>query len=124
MIYWYTPNPAPLSNAFLAPNGSFDWTPQMSEIGTYSLTFWATDQSSDSSATKQATVAVFRCGDLNSDASLTPADVVLELNAVFLGSNPPAPFEASDLNGDGQRTPADVVLELNAVFLGSPANCS
>ncbi len=63
-------------------------------------------------------------GDLNLDAMLTPADVVLELNAVFLGKSFPASYETADVNCDTQLTPADVVLHLNATFMGEPFPCN
>ncbi len=62
-------------------------------------------------------------GDLNLDAELSPADVVSQLNAIFLGSSFPAPFCAADANCDAQLTPSDVVILLNAVFSGSPIPC-
>jgi len=62
-------------------------------------------------------------GDLNRDGTLTASDVVLMLNAVFLGNPMPDPFELADLNCDGSLTASDVVLELNSVFLGSPLPC-
>ena len=62
-------------------------------------------------------------GDLNLNASLSPADVVSQLNAVFLSSPFPAPFCAADVNCDAQLTPSDVVILLNAVFGGSPIPC-
>jgi len=63
-------------------------------------------------------------GDLNLDAMLSPADVVLELNAVFLGRPFPASFETADVNCDTVLSPADVVLHLNATFTGEPFPCS
>ncbi|MCI0405092.1 MAG: glycoside hydrolase [candidate division Zixibacteria bacterium] len=63
-------------------------------------------------------------GDLNLDSLLTPADVVLELNAVFLQQAFPASFEAADVNCDTVLSPADVVLHLNATFMGDPFPCS
>ena len=62
-------------------------------------------------------------GDLNLDANLSPADVVSQLNAVFLSSSFPASFCAADTNCDAQLTPSDVVTLLNAVFSGSPIPC-
>lgn len=63
-------------------------------------------------------------GDLNLDSLLTPVDIVMELNAVFLGQPFPAPFEVADVNCDLSLTPTDVVLLLNATFLGNPFPCS
>jgi len=63
-------------------------------------------------------------GDLNNDGFLTPADVVLELNLVFLGEIPPAGAAEGDVNCDGLYTPADVVLLLNKVFLNSGTLCT
>lgn len=64
-------------------------------------------------------------GDLDMDKEVTAADVVLELNKVFLGQPFPAPQEAADVNCDGLFTAADVVLHLNRTFLGitSPPWC-
>jgi hypothetical protein len=59
-------------------------------------------------------------GDLNGDGILSPADVVLELNCVFLSAGNCA---LADVNCDGQLSPTDVVLELNAVFLSVPLSC-
>lgn len=63
-------------------------------------------------------------GDLNNDGFLTPADVVLELNLVFLGQIPPAGAAEGDVNCDGQLAPADVVLLMNKVFLNSGNLCT
>ncbi len=63
-------------------------------------------------------------GDLNADSAISPADVVLELNAVFLNTLDEAPFCAADLNCDGNLSSADVVLELNLVFLNTPVTCT
>ncbi|MCI0406051.1 MAG: hypothetical protein L0Z48_00115 [candidate division Zixibacteria bacterium] len=63
-------------------------------------------------------------GDLNNDGFLTPADVVLELNLVFLGQVPPAGAAEGDVNCDGRWTPADVVLLLNKVFLNVGILCT
>lgn len=62
-------------------------------------------------------------GDLNLDVNLSPADLVSELNVVFLGSAFSAPLCAADTNCDAQLTPSDVVILLNAVFGGSPIPC-
>ncbi len=66
----------------------------------------------------------FRKGDLNLDSLLTPADIVLELNAVFLGKSFPASFETADVNCDTVLSPADVVLHLKATFSGEPFPCN
>lgn len=62
-------------------------------------------------------------GDVNLDWLLSATDVVLEINAAFLGQSFPAPFGNADGNCDGLLTAADVVLELNAVFLGVAFPC-
>ncbi len=59
-------------------------------------------------------------GDLNRDGILSPTDVVLELNCIFLASGS---CTQADLNCDGSLSPADVILMLNAVFLGIPPPC-
>jgi hypothetical protein len=64
-----------------------------------------------------------RKGDLDLDGLLGPTDVVLELNAVFLGEPFPAPFEAGDVNCDSVISPSDIVLLLRATFNGDPFPC-
>jgi hypothetical protein len=61
-------------------------------------------------------------GDLDLDGSLTPYDVVLAINCVFLGQGFCAQGYA-DVNCDRSLTPADVVLFLLAVFAGQPLPC-
>jgi hypothetical protein len=61
-------------------------------------------------------------GDLNADGSFSPADVVLELNCVFL-SNGSCPLERADLDCNGLLQIPDIVHVLNRVFLGNPAPC-
>lgn len=61
-------------------------------------------------------------GDLNGDGGLTPADLVLLLNYVFIGQAPPTGgFFAADLDCSFDLNPADVVLLMNSIFLGAPA---
>ncbi len=63
-------------------------------------------------------------GDLNGDGALTPADVVLLLNCIFLGVGV-CPIPVADLDCDGVLVnPSDAVILLNAVFLGLPITCS
>ncbi len=65
-------------------------------------------------------------GDLNDDGRLSPVDVMLELNYVFLEYD--SEFATStcqvDLNNDQNITPADVIFLLNGIFLGTGCpNC-
>jgi len=61
-------------------------------------------------------------GDMNGVGGLTPADVVLMLNCVFLGTGT-CDLCFADVNCSSDLTPADVVIELNAVFLGTSFPC-
>jgi len=61
-------------------------------------------------------------GDLNCDAILTSADVVLHLNRTFLGIGMYPPC-VPDLNCDGILTSADVVILLNMTYLGTLPPC-
>lgn len=68
-------------------------------------------------------------GDLNASGDLTPSDVVLMINCVFLGLLPPAAYSGCgincicDVNCSNTATPTDMVLELYRVFAGSPFPC-
>lgn len=84
-----------------------------------SVTIYASD--GFNYATDTAPVAGL-LGDLNLSGDLTPADVVLELNCVFLGTGY-CSLAVADVNCSGDLTPADVVLELLAVFSGQPFPC-
>ncbi len=61
-------------------------------------------------------------GDLNGDGVLGLADVVLQLNCVFLreGDCPP---RIADLNCNGSISPADVVILLLIFFVSAPPPC-
>lgn len=61
-------------------------------------------------------------GDMNASGGLSPADAVLMLNCVFLGTGN-CGMCVADVNCDGVLTPSDVVLELNAIFLAMPFPC-
>jgi hypothetical protein len=65
----------------------------------------------------------FHRGDLNLDGQQTTADVVLELNRVFLGQPYPAPEEFGDMNCDSRFSIADIGLILLTVYLLSPFFC-
>jgi hypothetical protein len=60
-------------------------------------------------------------GDLNGDGSVTSADMVTQLNLVFLGGT--ADYCRADGNCDGSLTSADVVTLLNRAFLATPLPC-
>ncbi|MCI0404941.1 MAG: IPT/TIG domain-containing protein [candidate division Zixibacteria bacterium] len=61
-------------------------------------------------------------GDMNASGGLSPADVVLMLNCVFLASGS-CDLCFADVNCSGGLSPADVVIELNMVFLGASPPC-
>lgn len=62
-------------------------------------------------------------GDLNLDGQITVADVVLEINKVFLGTPYPAPELVGDMNCDSRFTPADVGILLRVVYVGTAPAC-
>ncbi|HXF48851.1 MAG TPA: S8 family serine peptidase [Verrucomicrobiae bacterium] len=61
-------------------------------------------------------------GDVNADGFFSPADVVLELNCVFLMTGD-CSLNRTDLDCNGILQLADVVLAVNRVFLGIPPPC-
>ncbi len=62
-------------------------------------------------------------GDLNLDGQQTAADVVLQLNKVFLAQPYPAQEARGDMNCDGIFSPTDVVILLRLVFLDMLPDC-
>ncbi len=61
-------------------------------------------------------------GDMNGSGGLSPADVVLMLNCVFLATGS-CDLCFADVNCSGNLSPADVVIELNMVFAGASPLC-
>ncbi|HXF49717.1 MAG TPA: hypothetical protein VNL73_09890 [Verrucomicrobiae bacterium] len=74
-------------------------------------------------------IQTYRKGDLNNDGIITPADVVEELQYVFLGNDVSfgnvIPTCVADMNNDGGLTPIDVVFVLHGAFSEGAAcpNC-
>lgn len=123
-------------NSFLDSKGVWEWvpvddvpipngSPTVSSVSSMTPTGNATtdDYFSVTYQTSGGPPATTR-GDLNNDGFLTPSDVVLELNLVFLNQTPPAGAAEGDVNCDGALSPADVVLLLNKVFLDSGTLCT
>jgi|GEM_PF-2962815 len=105
------------SNSFMVPLGVLN----------RGLSYFWKVKASDTQDSTTFSNEIFRfrllyLGDVNGDGILSPADIVLLLNHVFLGA-PVDPPEAADMNCDGNPSPADVVLGLNAIFLGQPPPC-
>jgi len=62
-------------------------------------------------------------GDLNHDGFLAPADVVLQLNCVFLDVGPDCELLTADMNCDGRLMPADAVILMQRVYFNAPPPC-
>lgn len=62
-------------------------------------------------------------GDLDGDGSVTLADVILEMNCVFLSSGT-CSLTVADVNGDGVVSPPDMVYMLRKVFQNRLLPCS
>ncbi len=85
---------------------------------------WYNNHANSQVGTKQTALK----GDLNDDGQLSPADVVLELNYVFLNIDVYAgraiPVCVADLNNTGDPSPVDAVTLLNGAFMGTGCpNC-
>ncbi len=140
-VNWHIKNQAGVRisrnfNATLSSKGNWEWVPEDTVTipnGTPTVTSISSMTPTGNPTTDDYFAVVYQTsggppattrGDLNNDGFLTPADVVLELNLVFLGQAPPAGAAEGDVNCDGQPTPADVVLLLNKVFLDSGNLCT
>ncbi len=64
------------------------------------------------------------CGDCNGNGVVNEADVICEINYLFIGTSPPEPPCIDDVNCDGQVDMGDVVYKIYYLFLGGPAPCS
>jgi len=105
----------------VSPSGLVQWTPTSFQTGIFSACVQITDLCG----------ATSRCylnfngikGDLNGDGALSPVDVVLALNCIFLGIEPQSGFAFCDVNCDGLATSSDIVVMLNVIFLGTLFPC-
>jgi len=110
--------------------GRFEFTPDSGHLAAgsstsgrdsvYTITLTASDGIITVNQVVRLHVYNWRRGDLNRDEEITPTDVVLILQAVFMGTNIPNPPDLADMNKDGQLTPVDVVILSNHAFLDIP----
>jgi hypothetical protein len=107
-------------------DGGESWIIEYDGPGDFLQDFDMADTSRGVAVGTSGTVLIYApvmMGDLNGDEEITTADVVLELNKVFLDAPIAPPEEAADVNCDDNLTPADVVLLLHRAFLGTPFPC-
>jgi choice-of-anchor B domain-containing protein len=104
--------------------GSLSFAPNIFVNRTDTVTITATDGTAFDSSPVIVTIngQTALKGDLNRDGLLTSADIVQELNCIFLGVGD-CYLELADMDCDGVLTSADLVLLLNAAFLGDPLPC-
>jgi hypothetical protein len=63
-------------------------------------------------------------GDVDSDGSITIADVVFLIDYIFTGGAAPQPLSVGDVDCSGSINIADVVYLINYIFSGGSAPCS
>jgi len=66
---------------------------------------------------------VYKCGDSNVDGKVTVSDIVYDINYLFKGGSPSAPFKAGDATCDSKVTVADVIFKISYLFKGGPPPC-
>lgn len=104
-------------------NGGRSWVEQMPGVGDILWGFDVLDSNHVYAAGGDGWIYIYSqtlAGDLNLDWKLTPSDLVLLLNHVFLGRPTAVSPADMDFNNDCAVTSTDVVLLLNRVFTGSP----
>jgi hypothetical protein len=62
-------------------------------------------------------------GDCTGDGVIDVADIVCELNFLFVAGPAPNPLQEGDVNCDGIIDGADVVYLLNYLFVKGPPPC-
>jgi Tol biopolymer transport system component len=60
-------------------------------------------------------------GDANGDSAVNAADVVYQINYLFINGPPPIFYECGDPNVDCQINSADVAYLINYLFIGGPS---
>ena len=66
---------------------------------------------------------VYKCGDSNGDGKVTVSDIVYDINYLFKGGSPPAPFKAGDATCDSKVNVADVIFKISYLFKSGPPPC-
>ncbi|MFQ6031906.1 MAG: C25 family cysteine peptidase [Candidatus Zixiibacteriota bacterium] len=69
-------------------------------------------------------VAIYICGDCESDGTIDGADVIYLINYLFINGPAPDPIQAGDVNLDGTVDIGDVVYLINYLYIGGPPPCS
>jgi hypothetical protein len=63
-------------------------------------------------------------GDVNADGVINAADIVWEINYLFIGGPQPIPLETGDVSCDGVINAADVVYLINYLYIAGPPPCA
>jgi hypothetical protein len=77
----------------------------------------------DAFVTKLTLTPQYSCGDVDSDESVTIADVVFLVDYIFMGGAAPQPISLADVDCSGSINIADVVYLIGYIFSGGPAPC-
>jgi hypothetical protein len=79
---------------------------------------------SDAFVTKMVECSIVMTGDVNTNGSITSADIIGMVNFVFKGGAHPQPCDAAgDVNCSGSVTSADIIGLVNFVFKGGAPPC-
>ncbi|MEW6329257.1 MAG: putative Ig domain-containing protein, partial [Candidatus Micrarchaeota archaeon] len=115
----------PSSFTFNETTGLFTWTPSLSDLGGYNVSFNVTDSRSSDAETIQITVERgFVCGDATGNGFVEIDDVIYLINYLFRNGPVPLPLMSGDANNDGEVDISDIVYVINYLFYGGPAPCS
>jgi len=89
-------------------------------LGRYFWTVRAYDIQAEVWSDDTLSLYFFEIGDVNCDGEVTLLDVVIMINYLFKGGEPPCGIGAGDVNCDGKITVSDVIYLINYLFKGGP----
>jgi hypothetical protein len=125
---WYEPDPpqtpANPPSCEAGYPALFNWSPAMSDTGTWICSFTTLDAGGDPGSDQIViTVGTAFCGDCVEDTLIELGDLIYLIQWLYKAGPAPDPLCRADANCDGAADVGDVVYLINYLFRFGPAPC-
>ncbi|PIS40808.1 MAG: hypothetical protein COT26_01320, partial [Candidatus Kerfeldbacteria bacterium CG08_land_8_20_14_0_20_43_14] len=119
VIITYSASNLPPGATFDPATRTFSWIPATGQLGTYQVTFTATDgMGGYDSETIQITVNI--CGDANADGKVNMLDITYIANYLYKHGPAPKPLLSADVDGGGFVNSLDSTYLINYLYKNGP----